>query len=105
MNDEDVVDIDTKFVGSDLREGSLFALPMRRSSGHDGDGAGGLDLDGGAFPTSGGRGGRGADGADLAVGGNTDADEAALGAGCFLLLADLRVIDGLEGLLQGQGVI
>ena len=54
VDDQDVVDGDAELVGDNLREGGFLALAVGRSAGHHGDFAGGLDLDGGAFPASGG---------------------------------------------------
>ena len=75
-----------QFVGGDLREGGLLALPVRRGAGQHRDLAGRLDLHRGAFPSARRRRRRGPERADLAVGGNADAHQLALLARLGLLL-------------------
>src|SRR5262249_23928383 len=53
-----VVQAHAELVGGDLGEGGFLALAVRRAAGHHRDGAGGVDLDGSAFPTAGRRRGR-----------------------------------------------
>ena len=91
----DVLDVHAHLVGDDLGHGRLDALPVAAGAHVDVDLAAGLDPDGGRV-------GAQVSALGLDVQGQPDADQAAFGAGPFLVLAELLVADQLGGLLQAS---
>src|SRR5699024_9561927 len=87
MENDDVVEVRADGIGGHLGEGRLLPLAVRRDAGRDGDRAAGLDADGRALVRP--------ETTDLDIGGDADAEVAALLAKLRLLLADGVVVDQL----------
>ena len=79
VHHQHVVHGDAELVRHDLREGGLLALPVRRRAGHHGDLARGFDLHRGRFPAARRQCDRRTQRADLAVSGDADPHQPALG--------------------------
>src|SRR5690606_8150325 len=110
VNDLDFLKGNAQFLGDDLGEGGLLSLTVGGSPGEDGYFTRGMDADGGAFPQSpleadsaGDL--RGTQSAQLHVGGEADPQVAPLFACFLLLLAELVVVDHLQGLVQRPVVV
>ena len=110
VDDVDVVDRNLQFVGDDLRERRLVALAVRMRAGEDRHLPGRMDADVRALVQARlrperARHRRRREPTRLEVGGEADAEVPALFARRLLLTTERLVVEDLQGLVEGAGVV